>query len=82
MSKTKIKQLGANKCEVHLSDGVSILFVSYETVVAARLSNYDYVRTSVNHSRTTQKHITQWLEGVKAEERPQNFFDDLLPLVG
>ena len=82
MSKTKIKQLGANKCEVHLSDGVTILFVSYETVVAARLSNWDYVRTSTNHSRTTQKHITQWLEGVKAEKKEQSFFDELLPLVG
>jgi len=51
-------------------------------VVAARLSNYDYVRTSTNHSRTTQKHITQWLEGVEAEKKDQAFFDELLPLVG
>lgn len=91
MSKTKIKQLGASKQEIHLSDGRTILFVSYETVVAGRVPIFDkelqtyidtYLRTEVNHSRTTQKHITQWLEGVKAEERPQNFFDNLLPLVG
>tara|TARA_B100001094_G_C17734193_1_gene578091 strand:- start:30 stop:278 length:249 start_codon:yes stop_codon:yes gene_type:complete len=82
MSRTKIKQLGANRQEIHLSDGKTILFVSYETVVAARLSNYDYVRTSTNHSRTTQKHITQWLEGVEAEKKDQTFFDELLPLVG
>tara|TARA_B100000459_G_scaffold20104_1_gene9932 strand:- start:2195 stop:2443 length:249 start_codon:yes stop_codon:yes gene_type:complete len=82
MSRTKIKQLGANRQEIHLSDGKTILFVSYETVVAARLSNYDYVRTSTNHSRTTQKHITQWLEGVAAEKKDQTFFDELLPLVG
>jgi len=82
MSRTKIKQLGANRQEIHLSDGKTILLVSYETVVAARLSNYDYVRTSTNHSRTTQKHITQWLEGVAAEKKDQTFFDELLPLVG
>ena len=82
MSRTKIKQLGANRQEIHLSDGKTILFISYETVVAARLSNYDYVRTSTNHSRTTQKHITQWLEGVAAEKKDQTFFDELLPLVG
>ena len=91
MSKTKIKQLGANKQEIHLSDGRTILFVSYETVVAGLVPIFDkelkthidtYVRTEVNHSRTTQKHITQWLEGVKAEEKPQEYFDNLLPLVG
>lgn len=91
MLKTKIKQLGANRQEIHLSDGRTILFVSYETVVAGLVPIFDkelqkkidtYLRTEVNHSRTTQKHITQWLEGAKAEERPQNFFDNLLPLVG
>ena len=41
-----------------------------------------YVRTEVNHSKTTQKHITMWLDGVEAEERSQDFFDNLLPLVG
>ena len=91
MSKTKIKQLGANRQEIHLSDGRTILFISYETVVAGLVPVFDkelqtyidtYLRTKVNHSRTTQKHITQWLEGVKAEERPQDFFDKLLPLVG
>tara|TARA_R100001443_G_scaffold75522_1_gene83096 strand:- start:239 stop:514 length:276 start_codon:yes stop_codon:yes gene_type:complete len=91
MSKTKIKQLGANRQEIHLSDGRTILFVSYETVVAGLVPIFDkelktyidtYVRTEDNHSRTTQKHITMWLEGVKAENRPQKFFDELLPLVG
>ena len=91
MSKTKIKQLGANKQEIHLSDGRTILFISYETVVAGLVPIFDkelqtyidtYLRTEVNHSRTTQKHISQWLEGVQAEERPQEYFDNLLPLVG
>ena len=81
MTKTRIKQLGANKAEVHLKDG-TVLFISYETVVAAKLPNFDYIRTSTNHSRTTQKHITQWLKGVNAEEKSQDFLDNLLPLVG
>tara|TARA_B100000965_G_C19097181_1_gene543191 strand:+ start:68 stop:343 length:276 start_codon:yes stop_codon:yes gene_type:complete len=91
MSRTKIKQLGANRQEIHLSDGRTILFVSYETVVAGRVPILDkesnqfidtYLRTEFNHSRTTQKHITMWLEGVEAEKRSQDFFDKLLPLVG
>ncbi len=91
MSRTKIKQLGANRQEIHLSDGRTILFVSYETVVAGLIPIFDkelqtyidtYVRTEVNHSKTTQKHITMWLDGVEAEERSQDFFDNLLPLVG
>ena len=91
MSRTKIKQLGAKRQEIHLSDGRTILFVSYETVVAGLIPVFDkelqtyidtYLRTEVNHSKTTQKHITMWLDGVEAEERSQDFFDNLLPLVG
>lgn len=91
MSRTRIKQLGANRQEIHLSDGRTILFVSYETVVAGLIPVFDkelqtyidtYLRTEVKHSRTTQKHITMWLDGVEAEERSQDFFDKLLPLVG
>ena len=41
MSRTKIKQLGANRQEIHLSDERTILFVSYETVVAGRVPILD-----------------------------------------
>lgn len=72
----KLKKLGTNKTEVVVNPRVSI-FVSYETPVAAHIGAKFY-RTSTKHSRTTSKHINQWLEGVKAEEKDQSFFDGLL----
>ena len=43
-----------------------------------RLENFEYVRTNQSWSRTTSKHITQWLEGVKAKTVEQSFLDNLL----
>ncbi len=51
---------------------------SYNTPVAARLPNYDYVRTGEYYSRTTSKHINQWFDGVNAETVEQNFIDNLV----
>ena len=77
LTKMKLKQLGANKTLLILKNGIQV-FLSYETPVAARLENFDYVRTDQNWSRTTSKHITQWLEGVKARPVEQSFLDNLL----
>ena len=38
----------------------------------------DFIRTKTNWSRTTQKHITQYLEGLKAERVEQSVLDNLL----
>ena len=46
--------------------------------VAACLLNFDYVRTNQKWSRTTSKHINQWLEGVKARTVEQSYLDELL----
>ena len=75
--KMKFKQLGANKTLLTLKNGVQV-FLSYETPVAARLENFEYVRTNQSWSRTTSRHITQWLEGVKAKTVEQSFLDNLL----
>jgi len=72
----KVKNLGANKTEIVIDDRHKI-FVSYETPVAARIGAKFY-RTSEKFSRTTSKHINQWLDGVKAEEKDQTFFNELL----
>ena len=72
----KIKKLGASKTLLQFPEHE--IFVSYETPVAARLENYEYVRTNQSWSRTTSKHITQWLEGVKAKTVEQSFLDNLL----
>ena len=77
----KIQNLGANKLEIYLDKSNLILFQSYETIVAARLENLEYVRTSTKWSRTTTRHINKWLEGVEAKERPQSFFDKFSKLL-
>jgi len=73
----KVQGIGANQYEIFFKKSNLILFQSYETVVAARLENLDYVQTEVKHSPTTSRHIKKWLDGVKAELRPQKFFNDL-----
>ena len=77
----KIQNLGANKLEIYFDKSNLILFQSYETIVAARLENLDYVRTSTKWSQTTTRHINKWLEGVEAIEKPQSFFDKFSKLL-
>ena len=72
----KIKKLGASK--TLLSFPNYEIFISYETPVAARLKNGDCIRTNKNWSRTTQKHITQYLEGLTAKKVEQSVLDNLL----
>lgn len=72
----KVKPLGTNKTELHLNDG-TIIFFSYETPVAACLSEGGFVKTNVKYSVTTSKHITQWLAGANAKIVPQSEIDKL-----
>mgnify|MGYP003147193702 FL=1 len=73
----KLKSLGANKTLLSLPNG-SQVFISYETPVAARLEDGSYVRTSYNHSRTTQRQITQWLGKNDCQLVNQSFLDNLM----
>ena len=79
-SNMKVINLGSNKTQLNLNDGTEV-FVSYETPVAAKLPNYDYIRTATKWSRTTSKHINQWLENVSATEVDQSFLDNLIQAV-
>ena len=72
----KIKKLGANKTLLKFSD--KEILVSYETPVAAYFNNGQCIRTRENHSRTTQKQITQYLEGLTAKKVDQSVLDNLL----
>ena len=76
----KIKKLGANKTLLQFPKYE--IFVSYETPVAARLKNGDCIRTEENHSRTTQKQITQYFSWVKDKSKiknvSQSYLDNLL----
>ena len=76
MAKIKLNVLGANLSLLHLPVG-SILF-SYETPVAAYVSGKGYVRTAERFSKTTSKHINQWLDGANAEVVPQVMIENLL----
>jgi hypothetical protein len=77
----KLKQLAPNQTEVTI-DGMDILF-SYQTPVAAvsrgLLGGIAYI-TGKKWSRTTSKHINQWLASKKYSTQklePQIFFDNL-----
>jgi hypothetical protein len=73
----RVKNISSNMTEVDAKNHT--VLVSYETPVAC----YDktaatYYRTTTKFSVTTSKHINKWLDGVKAEEMPQTYFDGLL----
>ena len=60
----KLKQIGSNQTELNL--GFVQVFFSYETPVAARLTDGSLVRTDERYSVTTTKHINKWLQGCDA----------------
>jgi hypothetical protein len=71
----QIKPIASNMTEL-VTDGCTVLF-SYETPVAAYTPTQGYVRTAKWYSQTTTRHINKWLDGVDAEEMPQEFFDNI-----
>ena len=76
----KIKKLGSNKMTLSFPD--KEILVSYETPVAAHFDNGDCIRTEENHSKTTQKQITQYFSWVKDKSKiknvSQSYLDNLL----
>lgn len=76
MATVKLNVLAPNLTLLHMPVG-SILF-SYETPVAAYVSGRGYVRTAQKFSKTTTKHINQWLGSVNAEVIPQSEIEALV----
>ena len=72
----KIKQIASNMTELDL--GFAQVFFSYETPVAARLTDGSLVRTDERYSVTTTKHINKWLNGCDALTVSQYRIDCLL----
>jgi len=73
----KLNPIAANMNEVK-TDGFTILF-SYKTPVACvDHSSEWFYRTSKKWSNTTTRHINKWLNGIKAIEKPQEYFDSLV----
>lgn len=79
--KANIQRIGKNAFHVLTTDGV--ILCSYETPVAFR-SRGEVWRTKVRFSRTTERHIQDFIWAdltfvdTKGEDRDQIFFDELL----
>ena len=58
-----LRQLGSNQTEITFNNGTS-LFFSYETPVAGHTLADGYFKTNTYYSRTTSKHINQYLKHV------------------
>ena len=76
----KIKKLGPNKMTLSFPD--KEILISYETAVACYYNNGKCIRTKENHSKTTQKQITQYFDWVKDKSTikkvDQSFLNNLL----
>jgi len=73
----QIKRLGTSKTLLVLPSG-SEAFFSYETPVAFQMHSGEIYKTEEYYSRTTSKHITQYLNGREAEAVPQSFINQLI----
>ena len=56
----KLSRIGANQTCINHIDGTQVFF-SYDTPVAGYSPELGYVRTEDYYSRTTSRHINQWL---------------------
>ena len=72
----KLKRIGYNKTVVELNNGGEV-FYSYDTPVAGRSADYEYFRTEDYYSKTTSRHINNYLEGVNAMVISQQLIDKL-----
>ena len=73
----QLTPIAANQTQLNLNDGTQVFF-SYRTPVAAKLPNYDYIRTATKWSTTTTRHINKWLEGGTAKTVNQQILNDLV----
>jgi len=73
----QIKRLGTSKTLLVLPSGAEAFF-SYETPVAFQMHSGELYKTKEYYSRTTSKHITQYLNGRDAEAVPQSFINQLV----
>ena len=73
----QLTPIAANQTQLNLNDGTEVFF-SYRTPVAAKLSNFEYIRTATKWSTTTSRHINKWLEGVTAQTVDQTILDNLV----
>lgn len=75
-AKMKIIELGNNQTELLTNHGHRILY-SYETPVAGFSPEIGYFKSTEHYSRTTSKHINQYLKGVNAVLLPPEAIEEL-----
>ena len=73
----QLSPIATNQTQLNLNAGTEVFF-SYKTPVAAKLPNYDYIRTATKWSSTTTRHINKWLDGVTAQTVDQSPLNDLV----
>jgi len=79
----KLIPIAANQTQLEIGTGV-VVFFSYRTPVAAFIPGTGYLRSNHKWSRTTSKHINQWLRRMTgsgsyaATEVDQSVFDNLV----
>jgi hypothetical protein len=56
----KLTPIAANQTQLEIGKGI-VVFFSYGTPVAAFIPGTGYLRSNYKWSRTTSKHINQWL---------------------
>lgn len=76
----KVKRIG-NTSATTINIGDWQVLFSYSTPVAAYENGVGFYRTSKKWSTTTTKHINRFLDGAKAEEKSQEWFDNLTDFV-
>ncbi len=75
----KLERIGGTAAqELTLPNGTVVL-MSYSVPVACRMDG-NYYRTNKKWSTTTSRHINRWLDGRRAMEVEQGFFDDMFVL--
>ena len=72
-----LRQVGSNQTELSFNNGTT-LFFSYETPVAGFTPSLGHFKTETYYSRTTSKHITQYLNGRYAHPVEQSFIQQIL----
>ena len=57
-----VNVLGANKCEIDTENGTGKYLQSYKSIVAKKCFGEITLYPKWDYSRTTAKHVGQWLE--------------------
>ena len=72
----KLTSIAANRTVLSYPNGSEVFF-SYSTPVAGFSPELGYVKTSDYYSRTTTRHINQYLKDIPADEVPQVIINKL-----